>query len=510
MTFSNAEARDNKGRWTHLAGLLKDTGGFTHSLNTGNEPTKGFAVSIPGHEQKIKGHASAKQIADYATQHKGALAAKDAHLGGWFNEEDGNTYLDVSHVLPTQDQAEKTARENKQLAYFDLGSFEEHRVKEPAMSLSYTTPVLQSADYDLSSRDGKLAYWKQILPMKTIEYTAKDGTRQKIDFNREYLTDLANNKAVDKIGFLLADRDNAHTMDPERWRGEVAQMEVREDGLYGKIVFPSVEAAKAVLDNPDLGVSARIREGIPRSDGSTLNRGIIHVLGTLDPQVSGMSPWQATDLSTEGSDVLDLTNEEYVDMATDKPKALADYTDEDIEKMTDEELKTFLDTYVPEFDLYNEETDEHEDESDEDETDEHEDEDEKALVGAGADMSKVSQDIELANQAVASANQRAEEALRRVAEAEWREERGAYLSAGVPPHALDLAAPVLNRADDMVIDLSFANEADVNVSDVVRGLLDSLKGTVDLSAEAGHSGSFVPGDGEDPDAEMLKTWDTQF
>lgn len=514
MTFSPTEARDTKGRWTHLAGLLKETGGFTHSIRTGNEPTKGFAVSLPNHEFRIKGHASADQIQAYAAVHARSLHDKNAHLGGWYNEEDGHTYLDVSHVLATKDEAEKTAIENKQIAYFDLGSFEEHRVKEPAaMSLSFDTPVLQSADYDLSSKDGKLAYWKQILPMKTIHYTAKDGSRQKIDFSKEFLTDLANSRAVDKVGFLLADKDNSHTMDPERWRGSVEQMEVREDGLYGKIVFPSVEAAKAVLDNPELGVSARIRPNVQRSDGSTVPAGIIHVLGTLDPQVSGMSPWQATDLSTEDDEVLDLTQEEYEDMATKKTtetpevKALSDYTDEDIEKMTDEELKTFLATYVPDFDPYTEVEDEAE--VDKAETDEHEEQ--KVLVGAGADMSnKVAQDIELANQAVAEANSRANEAMRRVAEAEWREARGAYLAAGVPPHALDLAAPVLARADDMVIDLSNTDEADVNVSDVVRGLLDSLKGTVDLSAEQGHNGSFKAGDGEDPDAEMLQTWATQF
>lgn len=517
MTFSPTEARDKTGRWTHLAGLLKDTGGFTHSVRTGNEPTKGFAVSIPGHEFKIKGHASPVQIEAYAGAHSMALHQPHAHLGGWYNEEDGHTYLDVSHVLPTQAEARKTAAANKQIAYFDLGTFTEHRMdKEPAMSLSITTPTLTNADFDLSGRDGKLAFWKQILPMKSVAYTAKDGSRRTLDFTPEYLTDLANNKAVDTLGFLLADKDNAHTMDPERWRGTVEAMEVRTDGdhpgLYGKIVFPSFEAAKAVLDNPDLGVSARIRENIQRSDGSTLNRGVIHVLGTLDPQVSGMSPWQATDLSTEQDDVLDLSDKEYEDMAEKKtgaePKALADYTDEDIEKMTDEELDEFLSTHVPEFSAYTgAETEEHSAEV----TDETKTEREPALAGAGADMSKTagSQDIELANQRADAATARAEEALRRVAEAEWTAERAAYLGKGVPPHALDLAKPVLCRADDMVIDLSVTNEADVNVSEVVRGLLDALEGTVDLSNEEGHNGHFKIGDGEDPDAEALARWDAQ-
>lgn len=282
-------------------------------------------------------------------------------------------------------------------------------------------------------------------------------------------------------------------------------MEVREDGLYGKIVFPTAEAAKAVLDNPDLGVSARIRP-----DGGTLRGGIVHVLGTLDPQVSGMSPWQPADLSFEG-DVLDLSSEEFVDMAdkAGEKKALEDFTEADIEKMTDEELDEFLATYVPEFGAVESSK---EDEptgksTEEDKTKEPE----KALVGAGAELStKTSQDIELANQAVAAANARAQEALRRVADAEWREFRNTMLSEGVPPHALDLAAPVLNRADDMVIDLSNSAEDDVNVSEVVRGLLDTLKGTVDLSTEQGHSGTFRAGDGEDPDKQMLDRWSEQF
>lgn len=511
MTFSATEARDKTGRWTHLAGALKESGGFTYSVRTGQEPSKGFAVSLPQHETKIKGHATPLQIAAYAKFHEKALQEKNAHLGGWFNTEDGTTYLDISHVLDSQAEAEKTAREHNQLAYFDLGTFEEHRVtKEKAMSLSFQTPTFKSGDYDLSVKDGKLAFWKQILPMRTIDYTAKDGTRQKITFDQEYLTDLATANAVDKLGFLLADGDNRHTMDPERWRAEVAEMEVRDDGLYGKIVFPNADAAKAVLDNPDLGVSARIRENVQRSDGTTLRRGLIHVLGTLDPQVSGMSPWEATDLSNEG-EFLDLTQEEYGDMADDKTTDEATkfdgVTEDDVEKMTDEELNEFLTHLGLDPSVYTDLDEVGADESDEDEDDEdHEDEDQ--LVGAGADMSKTGTqgDIELANQRADAATARAEEALKRVAEAEWATERTAYLGKGVPPHALDLAAPVLSRADDMVIDLSVTNDADVNVSEVVRGLLDALEGTVDLSNEEGHNGHFRAGDGEDPDAELLAAW----
>lgn len=375
------------------------------------------------------------------------------------------------------------------------------------------TPNAVTSEYDLSVRGGKLAFWKQILPMKQIHYTAKDGTRQTANFDRQYLTDLANNRAVDQVGFLLADKDNAHTMDPERWRGTVEAMEVRDDGLYGKIVFPNADAAKAVIDNPNLGVSARIREGVAKSDGTQISRGIIHVLGTLDPQVEGMSPWQTADLSQSDKDVLDLSNERFEEMAT---KKLSDYSEADIDKMTEDELDSFLAEFAPEFDgtVFNEgEGDEPEESDEPDESDDDEEFEEPApspeLVGAGADMSKVQSDIDLANGRAAYAEQQARQALSELAQARWDKQRDGYLSEGVPPHMLDLAAPILARHSDMVIDLSNEDGEDVNVAQIVRGLLDAAKGVVDLSNEAGHSGTFRSGDGDDPDAAMLATWAQQ-
>lgn len=503
-TYPSLGAGESK----RLSAKVQIAGGFTYNVKTAEEPTSGFAVSIPGHEEKIPGHPTPAQIRSYVKKHDADLADPAAHLGAWYNTDDHTTYLDVTHVLKSKAAAEKTAVAHNQLAYFDLGDFTEHRVpgradKEKTMSLSFITPN-RAGEYDLSARDGKLAYWKQILPMKSIHYTAKDGTRQTIDFTKDYLEGLASATAVDQVGFLLADRDNAHTMDPERWRGEVAAMEVRvngdpeADGLWGKIVFPSTEAAKAVLDNPALGVSARIRPNVERSDGSTVPAGIIHVLGTLDPQVSGMSPWIPTDLSTEQDEVLDLTQEEYEDMA-DKTQAekFADITEADIDKMDEATLDEYLAFLGVDVADYTGDEPEGDEPTDETQT---QTKDEPVLAGAGADMSNVdTRDIELAN-----ANSRATEALRRVAEAEWREERSSFMDQGVPAAALDLAAPVLNRADDMVIDLSFASEEDVNVSAIVRGLLDSLKGTVDLSTESGHFG--VHSGDDNPDQAILDRW----
>lgn len=368
------------------------------------------------------------------------------------------------------------------------------------------TIVAPRVESDFSKVD-KVTYWKQILPQTKIEYTTKGGKRATLDFSEQYLTDLANahkNKVLDQLPFLLADKDNAHTMDPERVRAQVTEVRLAQPGetpgLYGKFVFPSKEAAKAVIDNPNLGVSARIREGIQRSDGTAAPRAMIHVLGTLDPQVTGMAPWvPAVDLSFDPADnILDLS--EY-----DKEPPVASKDDEgfpteaDIDAMTEAEVDAFLEKYAPGI-LSDAEViptkDEHEN-------------DEPQLVGAGAELSaEAKHDIELANAAATAANQRANEALRRMAASEWASFRLAAINDGVPPHLLDLAEPVLNRPDDMVIDLSNTGDEDVNASEIVRQFIEAAKGTIDLSVEKGHYGSI--GSDEDPDKAGLAMWEAQF
>jgi hypothetical protein len=511
MTFNPKQPRADDGRWVHLAGLMKSEGGFTH-LMSGGQATKGYAVGVPSKDGKDwralpHGSTDAAALQQFASDFGDELSKPNRAIGGWSNSNpdwgDVRDALDVVEVHDDLAKAALAAQAAGQDAIFDLEHGEEipttdalkRAKKGKKMDLSITTPMFEG-EWDLSAQDGKIAFWKQILPKKQIHYTAKDGSRQTLNFDDRYLTDLANNKAVDKIGFLLADKDNAHTMDPERFRGEVAAMEVREDGLYGKIVFPSREAAKAVLDNPDLGVSARIREGIQRSDGSTISRGIIHVLGTLDPQVSGMSGWQTADLSTEAGDVLDLTDSNYEDttMAFDPNRSVLDYTDEDIAAFTDEETDAYIEACATELGVILGEPEDLDEDLDEDETTERQPE--MAL------SNEAQREIDLARST-------ANEALRRLAAEKWNSDREKYLLAGVPPHLLDLAIPVLNRADEMVIDLSNSDEDDVNVSAIVRGLLDAAKGTVDLSTESGHSGTFVIGSGEDPDAELLDLWDKQ-
>ena len=267
--------------WAKIKGDAYDAsrekwGGVTVDTHTGEHvPSDAdkYALTVrePGMESvHVKPNATREEFdhaMDVAKNRYGAILKRPDHHIGVFHDADTNSIdIDPVYITNSLDDVHDIGAYTRAVggAYHfksGLGFWPPHVANAPVgpnlgddliankrgdYGLStFNTPSLRTEDFDLSQQDGKLSFWKQILPMKTINYTAKDGSRQKIDFTREYLTDLANNKAVDKIGFLLADKDNAHTMDPERWRGDVVQWEVRDDGLSGKIVFPSQEAAAA-------------------------------------------------------------------------------------------------------------------------------------------------------------------------------------------------------------------------------------------------------------------------
>jgi hypothetical protein len=197
-------------------------------------------------------------------------------------------------------------------------------------------------------------YRKRILPKATISYKGR-----KIKFDDAYLADLANSfkeGAYDQVAFMMAPDNNSHTLDPERFRGEIKDVEVGDDGLYG-IFQVTPEADKVLKENPKLGVSARILENYERSDGKHFPRALQHVLGTLDPVIPGLGTWEEVALSNgiDPDNVIDLSAtsyEELEQMATraELMKQVAEATDmtpEDVESlgMTDDELKIFASAF---------------------------------------------------------------------------------------------------------------------------------------------------------------------
>ena len=395
-------------------------------------------------------------------------------------------------------------------------------------------------DVDLAVADGPLTFWKQVLPVRDVEYKDKStGKTRILKFDPKYLgglVDAFHARATEKqTMFQLATPTNAHghDYDPERQRGEALDMVTADKlpenvkaqiikahgsvppGLYAKIKFFDDKAAKAVTDNPKLGVSARIRE-VAGKAGEATKAAIVHVLGTIDPVIGGMAPWASADLSYDPGNetVLDLSNSEYaeadVPKQTDKP---TEYPSQDeIEKMTDEELATFIEEHADAFAeaLAGEDADGDGDENDSDgeDADEEEHEEEGQPVTASLSAAQKRQ-IDLANDQARTAAARATDALKRMAAAEWKAYRTEMVGKGVPPADLDLAEPLLNRPDDMVVDLSTTGDEDVNIAEIVRKLLASREGTIDLSSEKGHSAPATPGD-DDPDKATLDAWEAQF
>src|ERR1700747_910111 len=93
---------------------------------------------------------------------------------------------------------------------------------------------------------------KRVLPLGQINYKGR-----KITFDKKYLADLASSfkaDAYDAVPFVIAKDDNAHTMDPERVRGEVKAFELTPGGL--DMLFDlTPDAANLVRQFPKLGVS---------------------------------------------------------------------------------------------------------------------------------------------------------------------------------------------------------------------------------------------------------------
>jgi hypothetical protein len=334
---------------------------------------------------------------------------------------------------------------------------------------------------DLGESSGPLEFWKRVLPLGSIQYPAADGTSRKVTFDRAYhqsLIDSWREGAMDQVSFQLADAANTHTWDPEKHRGEVAELAHgdqigRDAGLWARIRFGSAEDAAAVAKNPRLGVSASIRENVTRVDGKSFRAVLGHVLGTLNPRVTGLGPWEAVNLSDEDTqNLIDLTTESFQEAASmaDDPQAPAS-TDGDslsspVVELTTEEAEIALAELLA------------------DDTDDNES---GAAVPTQTELSTpdAGASLELAEQnALDLRVLRAE-----LAESRWETERGKLAAAGVPKAFLDLATPVLSRDGSRTLELSNTDGGSetVDAAAVIRSLLEAAKGTIDLTNPEGYA-----------------------
>ena len=372
------------------------------------------------------------------------------------------------------------------------------------------TTMLTPVEFSAARQAGATLCRKQLLPLGEIAYKGR-----RIAFTREYLAGLVTafrDKAYDVVPFQFADSQNSHSNAPEQRRGTVKDLELTDDGL-DIIVAAGPEAAKHLTEYPDLGVSARITEDYDRADGKFFPAAIQHVLGTLDPRITGMRPWQAVEAANDDGEVIDLTALEYAQDDPEQPvqpELPADpaptMEDNQMALTADQEarLAKLLDLPDDRFDalLAEPETvteDEAEAELTEAELDallaeveteitaETEPAAEPELVSAGAQLSNEAQaGIDLANARADEMSMQLARVRKQLDTAAYESERDALMRVhGIPPRITDLARTLL-EGEGRTVDLANGKSADAGA--IVRKVLAEIGKTVkmlDLSVELG-------------------------
>lgn len=381
------------------------------------------------------------------------------------------------------------------------------------------TSLLTPYDKGNAKPAGRNLFRKQLLPIATIDYKGRT-----IDFTRDYLAGLVkafNDRAYDQVAFQLADAQNTHTEDPERFRGEIAALELTDTGL-DVIVAATDDGAKVLRDNPRLGVSAKIVEDYGRADGKFFSRALKHVLGTLDPRMTGMAPWEAVDAANDEGEVVDLTALEYATpQAPEKPAqpqpavpgastteehqmALSADQEARLSRLLDLPEDQFTALLTPpekpaegdtnsEGDLTDAELQELIDGIEAEEAKpETETAPEKELAPAGASLNAEAQTaIDLANARADETSMQLRRLNAKLATAEYEKERDyTARTYGIPPRIFDLARPLL-EGEGHVIELANGKTADAGA--ICREVFKEVGRTVKMLDLSGELGSAVDG-----------------
>jgi hypothetical protein len=314
---------------------------------------------------------------------------------------------------------------------------------------------------------------KRLLPVGTIDYKGRE-----IKFGRDYLEGLAQafaDRAYDQVPFQLADAENKHTNDVERFGGQVTDMSVEPDGLYIELQ-PTERAAKVLRDNPNLGVSARIVEGYGRSDGKFFPKAVQHVLATLDPRIPGLGGWSAVEAANDVAVTIDLSGAQFTgeegpsmpELTEDQQARLAKLLEIDpgqlaqaVAGLSEEQVGQLNgDGGGEEPELSDAELDAIVEEAMELERQGLLDEEELEPAAAGTGLSNTeSLALELA-QSTGDENARQLKIITAQLDKErWLSERRKMVASGVPPFIADLAQPLLEGAGH-TIDLSGGSTVD--------------------------------------------------
>jgi hypothetical protein len=104
-----------------IVNLVKENGGVSYSTTYGSLVGKnGYAVSVHKEREVILplNRLNDNEVRNFFYENANLLAEDGKFLGIWV--EDGNAYLDVSTKVKLKAEAIKMAKDNNQLAIFDL------------------------------------------------------------------------------------------------------------------------------------------------------------------------------------------------------------------------------------------------------------------------------------------------------------------------------------------------------------------------------------------------------
>ena len=301
---------------------------------------------------------------------------------------------------------------------------------------------------DLATR----RFRKQILRPGTFNYTDSTGKQRKLKFDEGYfreIKDAFDNQAFDAVEFQLADRTNSHDVAPERTRGVLVGLSEpsAEEGLIGEFEV-SEDMAKLLELHPKLGVSARIFENLEHADGRKFSAAMKQVLGTTDPVITGLKPWEKVDLSRDSvTGTIDLSEQEQEDMT-----GPAD-TDTKITMQLTAAEQAKLRAFLSEMDGEEElaklfATDPNGDEG-------NDDADEDSSEGDQTDDATAQQLVALSRQHQAT-QQQVIDLQRQLRGKEIDAEIAEFGRQGLAPVLLDLARPLLLADESQVVELSRA------------------------------------------------------
>jgi hypothetical protein len=106
-----------------LAEMLAEEGGFSIDKN-GLPPMDGFMVGVEGSPELKIPNCPGINLAAFIKAYRDAwgqdAAERGLYIGGWFDENEGCYYLDISERFENRVDAEIACKERGEIAYYDV------------------------------------------------------------------------------------------------------------------------------------------------------------------------------------------------------------------------------------------------------------------------------------------------------------------------------------------------------------------------------------------------------